>query len=171
MYVCVYTGRSGQCLMTNLCMLVLFGFMLKQKPTKNQLEYEMYIHRAHFRKGALRFHYCYCTLSNPRNLDKAVKGLHTSGCTALGPALSICAGFLSKVPSSEIVLCTDGMPNVGVGSLQGSRQQAGFYRTVSSYLCLSPFVSVCPFRSVSASVGPSFPLSSSGSDPMWLTGG
>ena len=144
-------------------MLVLFGFMLKQKPTKNQLEYEMYIHRAHFRKGALRFHYCYCTLSNPRNLDKAVKGLHTSGCTALGPALSICAGFLSEVPSSEIVLCTDGMPNVGVGSLQGSLQEAGFYRMVSSYLCLfvplSLFDCLCVSQSVSASVDLSFPVS------------
>ena len=98
--------------------------------------------RVLLRKGALRSHYYYSVLSNPRNLDEAVKGLHTSGCTALGPALSICAGFLSEVPSSEIVLCTDGMPNVGVGSLQGSRQEAGFYRTVSSYLSVTVCLSV-----------------------------
>ena len=103
----------------------------------------MYMPRVLLRKGALRSHYYYSILSNPRNLDEAVKGLHTSGCTALGPALSICAGFLSEVPSSEIVLCTDGMPNVGVGSLQGSRQQAGFYRTVSLYLFLSVAVCLC----------------------------
>ena len=119
--------------------------------------------RVLLRKGALRSHYYYSILSNTRNLDEAVKGLHTSGCTALGPALSICAGFLSEVPSSEIVLCTDGMPNVGVGSLQGSRQEAGFYRTVSSYLCL--FVSLSLFdclyvsQSDSASVDLSFSVS------------
>ena len=112
--------------------------------------------RVLLRKGALRSHYYYSILSNPRNLDEAVKGLHTSGCTALGPALSICAGFLSEVPSSEIVLCTDGMPNVGVGSLQGSRQEAGFYRTVSSYLCHR--LSLCLFLTVSVSLSLSLHL-------------
>ena len=81
-----------------------------------------------------------------------VKGLHTSGSTALGPALSICAGFLSEVPSSEIILCTDGMPNVGVGSLQG-RQDTQFYRTVSSCLSVSPLCLCSPVPlSVSISV-------------------
>ena len=102
----------------------------------------MYMPRVLLRKGALRSHCYYSILSNPRNLDEAVKGLHMSGGTALGPALSICAGFLSEVPSSEIVLCTDGMPNVGVGSLQGSQQEAGFYRTVSSYLSVTVCLSV-----------------------------
>ena len=132
--------------------------------------------RVLLRKGALRSHCYYSILSNPRNLDEAVKGLHTFGGTALGPALSICAGFLSEVPSSEIVLCTDGMPNVGVGSLQGSLQEAGFYRMVSSYLCLfvplSLFDCLCVSQSVSASVDLSFPVSLFiGDDPMWLTGG
>nr|KAG5688943.1 hypothetical protein BaRGS_031342 [Batillaria attramentaria] len=68
-----------------------------------------------------------------RGLDDAVKHLHTSGCTALGPALSICAGFISEEPSSEIVLCTDGMPNVGIGSLQSGRHDAAFYNRIGEY--------------------------------------
>lgn len=62
-------------------------------------------------------------------IAKVVKGLTVSGCTALGPALSICAGYVSKTPSSEIVLCTDGEPNVGVGSA-GSGDFKEFYRKV-----------------------------------------
>lgn len=67
------------------------------------------------------------------DLDEAVKALYTSGCTALGPALSICAGFLSEVPNSEIVLCTDGMPNVGVGTLQGADADSDFYKRIGEY--------------------------------------
>ncbi|KAI8785193.1 circularly permutated Ras protein 1 [Biomphalaria glabrata] len=65
-------------------------------------------------------------------IDAAVKGLVTTGCTALGPALSICTGFVSKIPGSEIVLCTDGEPNVGVGSLNGN-QNGDFYRMIGNY--------------------------------------
>ena len=60
-----------------------------------------------------------------------MKALRTQGCTALGPALSICAGFVSKIPSSEIVLCTDGEPNVGIGSLNRGGAGAEFYDRVS----------------------------------------
>ncbi|XP_005100963.1 circularly permutated Ras protein 1 isoform X2 [Aplysia californica] len=69
------------------------------------------------------------------SIDAAVKALYTTGCTALGPALSICAGFVSKIPGSEIVLCTDGEPNVGVGSLNRSQNQDGveFYQMVGNY--------------------------------------
>ncbi|KAL8583824.1 hypothetical protein ACOMHN_040293 [Nucella lapillus] len=66
-------------------------------------------------------------------LDVAVKGLRTGGCTALGPALAICAGFVSEVPGSEIVLCTDGMPNVGIGSLESSLADPAFYRQIGEY--------------------------------------
>ncbi|CAL1548163.1 unnamed protein product [Lymnaea stagnalis] len=66
------------------------------------------------------------------SIDAAVKKLYTTGCTALGPALSICTGFLSKSPGSEIIVCTDGEPNVGVGSL-GHNQGNTFYRTVGEY--------------------------------------
>jgi hypothetical protein len=77
----------------------------------------------------------HCECDSFRNLNTAVSQLSTSGCTPLGPALCICAGFISEVPNSEIVLCTDGAPNEGVGSLsswnQSEGSDTGFYRTVS----------------------------------------
>jgi hypothetical protein len=43
--------------------------------------------------------------------------LAEGGATALGPALSVCVGIASAHRRSEIILCTDGAPNVGIGSL------------------------------------------------------
>ena len=45
-----------------------------------------------------------------------VAGLKTSGCTALGPALSVAIGLADKMPGAAIVLATDGAANTGVGS-------------------------------------------------------
>ncbi len=60
-------------------------------------------------------------------------GLSTGGTTALGPALALCVGMASNFPSAEIILCTDGVSNVGVGNLGGGQQNdASFYTTVSS---------------------------------------
>ncbi|GFR80858.1 type A von Willebrand factor domain-containing protein [Elysia marginata] len=66
------------------------------------------------------------------SMDAAVQALTTKGCTALGPALSLCVGYVSKTPSSEVVLCTDGEPNVGVGSLSSS-SGGGFYREIGTF--------------------------------------
>ncbi|XP_022105296.1 circularly permutated Ras protein 1-like [Acanthaster planci] len=60
-------------------------------------------------------------------LKAKVEGLNEGGSTALGPALAVSLGLLAKQPGSEIVLCTDGMPNEGVGSLQGNRYDSEFY--------------------------------------------
>lgn len=51
-------------------------------------------------------------------LKDRVKGLSEGGSTALGPAMAVAVGMLAKQPGSEIVLCTDGLPNIGVGSLE-----------------------------------------------------
>ncbi|KAJ8045691.1 Circularly permutated Ras protein 1 [Holothuria leucospilota] len=61
---------------------------------------------------------------NAETLKDQVKNLRLAGSTALGPALTLAVGFLSKLPGSEIVLCTDGLPNEGVGSLP---RDPGFY--------------------------------------------
>nr|KAG5714795.1 hypothetical protein BaRGS_000283 [Batillaria attramentaria] len=66
-------------------------------------------------------------------LDQEVGKMQTSGCTALGPALTICAGFLSEIPNSEIVLCTDGEPNSGIGSLNGHGQDVAFYTKIGEF--------------------------------------
>ena len=62
-----------------------------------------------------------------------VGGLSTGGSTALGPALAMCVGMASNFPTAEIILCTDGVSNVGVGKLSGNAD-SGFYLTVSIFV-------------------------------------
>ena len=65
------------------------------------------------------------------DLQQKVCNLHTGGTTALGPALALCVGMASNYPSSEIILCTDGVSNVGVGNLDHGSSGNSFYTTVS----------------------------------------
>ena len=60
-----------------------------------------------------------------------MRALNEGGSTALGPALAVAVGMLKKQPGSEVVLCTDGQPNQGVGSLNsyGSRGNNGDFYT------------------------------------------
>ena len=67
------------------------------------------------------------------DLKEKVKALNTGGTTALGPSLSLCVGMTSNYPSSEIILCTDGLSNVGVGNLESGNPDQEFYATVSTY--------------------------------------
>lgn len=43
--------------------------------------------------------------------------LYEEGQTALGPALLASSSLASQVPGSKVVLCTDGLANIGVGSM------------------------------------------------------
>ena len=52
-------------------------------------------------------------------LLKHIKGMKTEGATALGPGLVFAIGFSGKKSGSQIILCTDGCANVGMGSLNG----------------------------------------------------
>ncbi|XP_013399852.1 circularly permutated Ras protein 1-like [Lingula anatina] len=64
-------------------------------------------------------------LANGMNLDPISQSFSTAesmiqdfkvaGATALGPALAVATGLVFKDRKSEIILCTDGEPNVGVG--------------------------------------------------------
>ena len=64
--VCVCTGhgrKGGRCLMTNVCMLILYVLMsvlfcVCVVVVVDLFEYETYVPRAHLRKGALRLD-CY----------------------------------------------------------------------------------------------------------------
>lgn len=68
------------------------------------------------------------------NLDKKIDNLRTEGCTALGPALAISAGIIAGSPHSEVVLCTDGEPNTGIGDLDSGGATAElFYKKVLSF--------------------------------------
>ena len=50
-------------------------------------------------------------------LRKQIEELEETGATALGPALSVAVNLCKSFHRSEVILCTDGMPNVGVGAL------------------------------------------------------
>jgi len=50
-------------------------------------------------------------------LSEKLFALEEGGSTALGPALVVSLGMTQKYPGSKIVICTDGISNVGLGSL------------------------------------------------------
>ncbi|XP_066269460.1 circularly permutated Ras protein 1-like isoform X1 [Branchiostoma lanceolatum] len=63
-------------------------------------------------------------------LKEKVSQLSAGGTTALGPALAVCAGVVADKPRSEIILCTDGAANVGVGDV---RKDPGFYKKIGDF--------------------------------------
>jgi Mg-chelatase subunit ChlD len=71
-------------------------------------------------------------------LKHTVNGLKTKGMTALGPALCVGVGLAERgTPGSKIIICTDGVANVGIGALEGragqSRDATAFYEQVGNY--------------------------------------
>ncbi|CAG2205371.1 unnamed protein product [Mytilus edulis] len=56
-----------------------------------------------------------------KQLGKEVWSLEEDGWTALGPALCIAVGMAGKCPGSKVIVCTDGMANEGVGSVETYR--------------------------------------------------
>ena len=60
-------------------------------------------------------------------------GLANSGCTALGPALALSAGLCSGHPGGQVIVCTDGKANVGIGSLNASNDaRSQFYEGIGN---------------------------------------
>ena len=53
--------------------------------------------------------------------------------TALGPALLFSVAIAGKQNQSKVVICTDGMANVGIGSLSSEEPKDDFYDYVSDY--------------------------------------
>ena len=53
---------------------------------------------------------------------KTVEEFGITGMTALGPALTVCVSMVHDCPYSEVVLCTDGMANVGLGAVESNHQ-------------------------------------------------
>ena len=86
--------------------------------------------------------------SSPSDIKGKVQALQTGSTTALGPALALCVGMASNFPSAEVILCTDGVSNVGVGNLEGGRSDSGFYSTVRACLkcsCTVPIVAIAKY--------------------------
>lgn len=70
------------------------------------------------------------------NLKEIIKNLTTEGTTALGPALTFSIGYLSdKTEGSQIILCTDGVANVGMGNLEkkSTNEAELFYDNLADY--------------------------------------
>ncbi|CAG9322630.1 unnamed protein product [Blepharisma stoltei] len=69
-------------------------------------------------------------------LSGKVLGLEEGGATALGPALLVSVGLASQGgPGSKVIICTDGIANVGIGSfenLQDLSQANSYYNRVST---------------------------------------
>ena len=66
-------------------------------------------------------------------LTNLIKSLKTQSFTALGPSLAFAIGFSSKIPGSEVILCTDGCGNVGVGNEDDLNRADIFYRMLADY--------------------------------------
>jgi hypothetical protein len=72
-------------------------------------------------------------ISHCRGVVKLVEDLRELGSTALGSALTLSVGMACEHTHAEVILCTDGLPNVGLGMLQKSSADydPGFYTKVS----------------------------------------
>jgi len=64
--------------------------------------------------------------------------LSEDGPTALGPALVIAIAMASKKAGSNVVVCTDGLANIGLGSLDGDDRDAAskWYESMGAYAAL-----------------------------------
>jgi hypothetical protein len=68
------------------------------------------------------------------SIKTKIKELQEDGATALGPALLLASAIAAQRPRSEVVICTDGVPNVGFGSLDDGEEEAKqFYEQVGEY--------------------------------------
>lgn len=67
-----------------------------------------------------------------KNLEFLIKNLQTEGSTALGPGLVFSIGYCSKQAGSQIILCTDGCANIGMGTVNGENADK-FYEDLAEY--------------------------------------
>jgi small GTP-binding protein len=69
-------------------------------------------------------------------LNAKLTQINEDGATALGPAMLLAACLAGRTPNSEIILCTDGLSNVGLGALDEPDKLAEateFYRNLGTY--------------------------------------
>ncbi|XP_003382887.1 PREDICTED: circularly permutated Ras protein 1-like [Amphimedon queenslandica] len=66
-------------------------------------------------------------------LSKKIYSLEESGQTALGPAALASVVIASQKPGSRVVLCTDGLANVGLGSLDVGRSSKAYVTAENFY--------------------------------------
>ncbi|ELT92128.1 hypothetical protein CAPTEDRAFT_214988 [Capitella teleta] len=86
--------------------------------------------------------------STRESLKSSVYELETEGMTALGPALLVAVALASKAAGSKVVMCTDGLANLGIGSLDSSSSE--IYSVASSFY--SDVITLAKENSTSISV-------------------
>jgi actin beta/gamma 1 len=70
--------------------------------------------------------------SSVKTLLTQLHAVEVAGCTAMGPALATAVGMCSNHKGSQIVVCTDGCANVGIGSLDSKgKDPEGFYTSIA----------------------------------------
>ena len=72
------------------------------------------------------YHNMVCTYNNNFSLEEC-------GPTALGPALLVSTTMASKVRGSKVILCTDGLANVGMGKLDNHKSEQELEDAVKFY--------------------------------------
>lgn len=113
----------------------MFNYQQRRMPSQSQESNEDLLHNqekllalAKNQSGDLK------PLSESYNqLESRVRSLHTEGSTALGPGLVFSIGFSSRRPGSQIILCTDGAANVGMGSIERDPSSEKFYEELADY--------------------------------------
>ncbi|KAH3747910.1 hypothetical protein DPMN_182345 [Dreissena polymorpha] len=68
-----------------------------------------------------------------QQLNKKLFELEEGGPTALGPALLVATAMAGKVRGSKVILCTDGMANIGMGKLDNWKSEAEQNETIQFY--------------------------------------
>ena len=72
------------------------------------------------------------------SLKKVIENINEGGGTALGPGLATCIGISKKFPGAEVIICTDGEPNSGVGSMNtGGSGDVKFYTDIGQEALIS----------------------------------
>eukprot|EP01087_Luapelamoeba_hula_P010838 TRINITY_DN2888_c0_g1_i2.p1 TRINITY_DN2888_c0_g1~~TRINITY_DN2888_c0_g1_i2.p1 ORF type:complete len:596 (+),score=163.07 TRINITY_DN2888_c0_g1_i2:734-2521(+) len=78
-------------------------------------------------------------IDSQQALSKHLFSIEETGATALGPALLVALGMAGQVPGAQVVLCTDGLANVGLGAqdeLKTEKEKqdiADFYEHMGSF--------------------------------------
>ena len=68
-------------------------------------------------------------------IEPLIRQLRTEGSTALGPALTFSVGLAAKKSGSNIILCTDGCANKGIGDLEqrNTTDSEKFYEDLADF--------------------------------------
>ena len=72
-------------------------------------------------------------------MEYKVASLKTQNFTALGPGLLTAVGMAAEgKPGSQVIVCTDGLSNYGLGNLESNREDENakakeFYNKVAEY--------------------------------------